>query len=128
MYTTVSAASRVYRETCHESCHRWCYDSVALLDAINPWHNKDVSMKNFHVPLPDETYERLKVAAAQSKMPATALGREAIDFWLRRRLREARHNAIAAFAVEAAGTSLDLDKELEAAAIEHLAKTGNALK
>ena len=79
-------------------------------------------MKNFHVPLPDETYERLKAAAAHSRMPARALGREAIDFWLRRRMREARHDAIAAFAAEAAATSLDLDKDLEAAAVERLAK------
>ena len=85
-------------------------------------------MKSFDLPLPEETYERLKAAAAQSKMPAAALGREAIDFWLRQRLREARHDAIAPFAAEAAGTALDLDNELEAAAIEHLAKTGNALK
>jgi predicted transcriptional regulator len=95
---------------------------------MNPWHNRGVFMKNFHVPLPDETYERLKAAAAHSKMPATALGREAIDFWLRRRLREARQDAIAAFAAEAAATSLDLDNDLEAAAIERLAKTGNGLK
>jgi predicted transcriptional regulator len=95
---------------------------------MNPWHNREISVKNFHVPLPDETYKRLKAAAAHSKMPATALGREAIDFWLRQRFRKARQDAIAAFAAEAAGTCLDLDNDLEAAAIEHLAKTGNALK
>ena len=89
---------------------------------------RDISVKNFHVPLPDETYERLKAAAAQSKIPATAIGREAIDFWLRRRLRKARQDAIAAFAAEAAATPLDLDKDLEAAAIERLVKIGNALE
>jgi len=35
---------------------------------------------------------------------------------------------IAAFAAEAAGTSLDLDDELEAAGIEHLLKTGKGSK
>ena len=77
-------------------------------------------MKNFHLPLPDDTYEHLKAAAARSKVPATTLAREAIDFWLRQQLRQARHDAIAAYAAEAAGTVFDLDAELEAAGIEHL--------
>ncbi len=78
-------------------------------------------MKNFHLPLPDDTYEHLKAAAVRSKVPATTLAREAIDFWLRQEFRRARHDAIAAFAAETAGTVLDLDADLEAAAIEHLA-------
>ncbi|HEY6387886.1 MAG TPA: hypothetical protein VIX91_19590 [Candidatus Acidoferrum sp.] len=86
------------------------------------------TMKNFHVPLPEETYEHLKAAAAHSKVPATTLAREAIDFWLRQRLRKARRDAIAAFAAEVAGTSLDLDDDLEAAAVEHLVRTGKASK
>ena len=83
-------------------------------------------MKNFHVPLPDETYDRLRIAAERSKVPATNLAREAIEFWLRQQSRKARHNEIAAFAAEAAGTSLDLDDELEAAGIEHLVTTSKA--
>ncbi len=85
-------------------------------------------MKNFHVPLPDETYDHLRLAAERSNVPATALAREAIDFWLRQQVRKARHDAIVAFAAEALGTSLDLDDELEAAGIEHLVKTGKASK
>jgi len=85
-------------------------------------------MKNFHVPLPEETYARLRTAAERSQVPATALAREAIDFWLRQELRKARHHAIAAFAADRAGTSLDLDDELEAAGIEHLVATGKASK
>jgi predicted DNA-binding protein len=85
-------------------------------------------MKNFHVPLPDETYDRLRIASEHSKVPATALAREAIEFWLGQQLRKARHDAIAAFAAEAAGTALDLDDELEAAGIEHLVKTSKASK
>ena len=80
------------------------------------------------MPLPDETYNRLRIAAERSKVPATALAREAIDFWLRQERRRARHDAIAAFAAQAAGTSLDLDVELEAAGIQHLTKTGKASK
>jgi hypothetical protein len=43
-------------------------------------------------------------------------------------MRKARHDAIAAFAVDAAGTSLDLDDDLEAASIEHLVRTPKAAK
>jgi hypothetical protein len=43
-------------------------------------------------------------------------------------MRNARHDAIAAFAVDAAGTSLDLDDDLEASGIEHLARTPKATK
>jgi hypothetical protein len=85
-------------------------------------------MKNFHVPLPEETYDHLRIAAARSKVPATALAREAIDFWLRHQMRKARHDAIAAFAVDAVGSSLDLDDELEAASVEHLVRTSRASK
>jgi hypothetical protein len=85
-------------------------------------------MKNFHVPLPDETYAHLRTAAERSKVPATALAREAIDFWLRQELRKTRHDAIVSFASDAAGTSFDLDEELEAAGIEHLVKTGKTSK
>ena len=80
-------------------------------------------MKNFHLPLPEETYEHLRAAAARSNVPATALAREAIDFWLRQQLRKARYDAIAAYAARAAGTACDLDTDLELAGIEHLAKT-----
>ena len=81
-------------------------------------------MKNFHLPLPDETYDHLRTAAERSKVPATVIAREAIDFWLRQELRKARHNAIAAYAAEMAGTALDLDANLAGAGIEHLMTTG----
>jgi hypothetical protein len=86
------------------------------------------AMKNFHVPLPDATYNRLRDAAERSGIPATTLAREAIDLWLRQQQRKVRHEAIAAFAAEFAGTSLDLDRDLEAAGVEHLLKTAKALK
>jgi predicted transcriptional regulator len=85
-------------------------------------------MRNFHLPLPDETYDRLRSIAERSKVPATALAREAIDFWLRQQLRKARHEAIAAFAAEAAGSDLDLDHKLESAAVEHLMQTAKEPK
>lgn len=81
-------------------------------------------MKNFHLPLPNQTYTLLRTEAERTKVPATALAREAIDSWLKDRALKARHDAIAAYAEEMAGTALDLDTDLEAAGIEHLLKTG----
>ncbi len=85
-------------------------------------------MKNFHLPLPDDIYEHLRSAAERSKVPATSIAREAIDFWLKQQVRKARHEAIAAYAAEAAGTSLDLDANFEAAGIEYLMTTGRGSK
>jgi predicted transcriptional regulator len=85
-------------------------------------------MKNFHLPLPDQTYARLKTEAERMQVPATALAREAVDGWLRQQFRKARKDAIAAYAAEMAGTHLDLDSDLESAAIEHLLKAGKATR
>jgi len=81
-------------------------------------------MKNFHVPLPEQTYDNLRAEAERAQVPATILAREAIDAWLRQQMRKTRHEAIAAYAAEMAGTDLDLDLDLESAGIEHLLKTG----
>ena len=81
-------------------------------------------MKNFHLPLPEQTYIRLRAEAERTQVPATTLAREAVDQWLRQQSRKARQDAIAAYATEMAGTHLDLDTGLESAGIEHLVKTG----
>jgi hypothetical protein len=47
---------------------------------------------------------------------------------LGQQLRKARHDAIAAYAAETAGTDLDPDVKLEAAGIEHLIKTAKVPK
>ena len=85
-------------------------------------------MKNFHLPLPDQTYLQLRAEAERTRMAATALAREAIDAWLRDRVRQARHSAIAAYAADAAGTDLDLDRKLEQAGIDHLVKSSRKRK
>ena len=85
---------------------------------------QEQDVKNFHLPLPAQTYSRLRAEAERTQVPATALAREAIDLWLRNQLRNARHQAIAAYAEEMAGSDLDLDPVLESAGIEHLLKTG----
>jgi hypothetical protein len=83
-------------------------------------------MKNFHLPLPEQTYAHLKAEAERMRVPATTLAREAVDCWLRQQFRKTRQNAIAAYAAQVAGTPLDLDSDLESAAIEHLVKAGKA--
>lgn len=85
-------------------------------------------MKNFHLPLPEQTYNHLRAEAERTQVPATALAREAIDWWLRQQWRKARHDRIAAYAAEMAGTDLDLDSDLETAGIERLVKTGKTTK
>ena len=77
-------------------------------------------MKNFHLPLQEELYSQLRSEAERAQVPATELAREAIQQWLRLRERRARHNAIAAYAAEMAGTEFDLDPELERAGIDSL--------
>jgi hypothetical protein len=85
-------------------------------------------VKNFHLPLPEGTYADLRAEAERAQVPATALAREAIDWWLRQQVRKARHDRIAAYAAQMAGTDLDLDADLEAAGIEHLVKAGRTAK
>jgi hypothetical protein len=85
-------------------------------------------MKNFHLPLPEPTYTRLRAEAERAHVPATALAREAIDSWLKSQVRKARHDAIAAYATKMAGTDLDLDCELESAGISHLVKASRKRK
>ena len=91
------------------------------------WHTEG-AMKNFHLPLPDPTYTLLRAEAERTQVPATTLAREAIDSWLKSQARKARHEAIAAYAADMAGTELDLDPDLESAGIEHLLKTGRKRK
>lgn len=85
-------------------------------------------MRNFHLRLPERTYALLGAAAEQAQLPASMLAREAIDAWLKVQARKARHQAIAEYAAEMAGMELDLDRELERAGIEHLARTGRVRK
>jgi predicted transcriptional regulator len=78
------------------------------------------SHRNFHVPLPDETYRALRSEADRRRRPATALVREAVEDWLERRRAETLHAAIAGYAARHAGTPADLDPALEAAGIDAL--------
>ncbi|MBW2262440.1 MAG: hypothetical protein JRG91_10745 [Deltaproteobacteria bacterium] len=83
-----------------------------------------VNTRNFHVPLPDSTYMKLKDEARRQGRPATEIAREAIAGWLEARRRETTRDAIAAYAAEHAGTSSDLDEALEAEAAAELFEGG----
>jgi len=85
-------------------------------------------MKNFHLPLPEQTYMGLRAEAERTGVPATTLAREAVDWWLRQQARQARHEAIASYAAEMAGTRLDLDADLESAGIDHLLNTSTTAR
>lgn len=69
--------------------------------------------RNFHLPLPEGVYEALHQEASRLRRPATAVAREAIELWLQERKRTVVREAIAAYAVQHAGTSVDFDPGLE---------------
>jgi hypothetical protein len=77
-------------------------------------------MKNFHLPLPDGTYEELRAEAGRTGVPATTIAREALDCWLRAGRKAMRRKAILDYANAAAGTDEDLDPALEAAGAAEL--------
>ena len=76
--------------------------------------------RNFHVPLPEKTYDALRREADALGIPATMVVREAVECWLEERKSKRLREEIAAYANEVAGTSADLDTELSAAAESEL--------
>ena len=76
------------------------------------------TVRNFHLPLPEPLYRRLRDAAERTNQPATALARYAIDHWLRQHRKAMVREAIAEYAAKVAGTADDLDEGLEAASLE----------
>jgi predicted DNA-binding protein len=76
--------------------------------------------KNFHIPLPGPTYDELKDISSKIKKPATQIVRELIEYWLKERKKSQLHKEIMEFAQANAGTTLDLDKDLETIGLKHL--------
>lgn len=77
--------------------------------------------RNFHLPLPEPLYRRLRAESRRSGRPATRVVREALERHLREQERLAVHEAIVEYAVEMAGTGADLDEDLQEASLESLA-------
>jgi predicted DNA-binding protein len=75
-----------------------------------------MARRNFHVPLPSETYDALREEAEARGVPATTIVREAVEGWIDDQKAKRLRDEIAAYAVEVAGTGADFDPELEAAA------------
>jgi predicted transcriptional regulator len=76
------------------------------------------NVRNFHLPLPEPLYRRLRDAAERTNQPATTLARYAIDQWLRQHRKATMREAIAEYAAKVAGTREDLDEDLEEASLE----------
>ncbi len=81
---------------------------------------KTVTAHNFHVPLPSGVYSRLRTEAERQHKPATQLVKQAVEYWLEEQEKHALHEEIACYASEMAGTSDDLDEQLEGAGMEQL--------
>src|SRR2546425_9535553 len=52
------------------------------------------AVRNFHLPLPEPTYRRLRDAAQRANQPATVVARYAIESWLRQQRKAALHEAV----------------------------------
>lgn len=78
--------------------------------------------KNFHLPLPEALYDELRSAAREVDQPATRFAQELMRAGLEEWHRARRRQQIAAYARQVAGSSEDLDPDLERAAIDSLVK------
>ena len=83
-------------------------------------HAMKSKSRNFHVPLPEDLYDRLRAESRRREVPATHMVREAVEVWLDDAERETQRRGIAAYTDEMAGTTADLDEDLMEASLEHL--------
>ncbi len=81
--------------------------------------------RNFHLPLSEDLYLKLRDEAGKVGRPATALAREALEEWLHEREQQTVHEQIAAYAQAVAGSRDDLDEELESEAVVQLSQAGS---
>ncbi len=88
------------------------------------WQNLAMASatKNFHLPLPEALYDELRSAAREVDQPATRFAQELMRVGLDEWRRARRRQQIAAYAREVAGSSEDLDPELERAGVQSLVK------
>lgn len=81
---------------------------------------RKTTLRNLHIPLPEDLYSQLRAEAERAQLPATVIARQAIAWWLEQQRKRALHDSIRAYAIQNAGTAADLDQELETAAVEQL--------
>lgn len=75
-------------------------------------------LHELHLALPTATYDALTAYAKQRHQPETQLACTAIEDWLKQQTVNPLHQDIAAYAAACAGTTNDLDEDLEAAGLE----------
>jgi hypothetical protein len=80
-------------------------------------------MKHIHLPLSEPLHAELMRAAQSSGKTATQVARRALEIFLAQQKQAALNAELDAYIARHAGTSLDLDRELEAAGVEHLLNT-----
>jgi predicted DNA-binding protein len=81
---------------------------------------KAAAIHNFHIPLPEQLYNRLREVAKRQRRPATQMAKQAVEYWLGEQEKLALHEEIASYAAAASGSAEDLNEQLEAASLEHL--------
>jgi len=80
------------------------------------------TLKKLNLPLPPEMHEALFAESREMGIPVTRVVRSLLEDWLRERRRARRRDEVRRFAMENAGSDLDLDPELEAVATEELSR------
>lgn len=76
--------------------------------------------KKLNLPLPHDMHDAIFAESRRQGVSAARLVRGVLEDWLRERQRELRREEVRRFALEHAGTDLDLDPDLEAAATQEL--------
>jgi len=76
--------------------------------------------RNFHLPLPEDLYDELRSAAREAAQPATRFAQQLMRAGLEDWRRARRRLEVAVYARQIAGSTEDLDPELEHAGIRTL--------
>ena len=77
---------------------------------------------SIELPLASDVWNLLQDEAARSGQPTTSLVSDVVTNWVRERHRQLVAREIAEFAAAQAGSELDLDHDLECAAVEALSE------
>jgi hypothetical protein len=79
--------------------------------------------RNFHLPLPADTYDELRSASEEMSQPATQLVRSILQNWLKLRKKAQTKNKIAEYTREIESNDVSIDSDFEALGVEHWIKT-----
>jgi hypothetical protein len=82
------------------------------------------SLMKMELPVDGDVWQLLQDEAARSGQPTVSLVSQVLAQWAHERQRQRVADEIAEFAAAHAGSSLDLDHDLETAALEALSEAG----